>query len=138
LRWLDLLHRKRFQGFSADLCRDKSWPHERIRALPAVKMVVSMADFKASLSDTAPAPGLNAPLAALWWAAKGKWDEAHKIVQDEDDADSAWVHAYLHRVEGDLGNAGYWYRRAGKPVAAGSLDTEWEEMVSALRGSGKV
>jgi hypothetical protein len=110
----------------------------RIRALPAVKMVESMADFKASLSDTAPAPELNAPLAALWWAARGKWDEAHKIVQDEDDADSAWVHAYLHRVEGDLGNAGYWYRRAGKPVATGSLDTEWEEMVSALRGSGKV
>jgi hypothetical protein len=100
-------------------------------------MVVSMADFKASLSDTAPAPELDAPLVALWWAAKGKWDEAHKIVQDEDDADSAWVHAYLHRVEGDLGNAGYWYRRAGQPVATGSLETEWDEMVSALLGRAK-
>jgi hypothetical protein len=94
-------------------------------------MVVSMADFKASLSDTAPAPELNAPLAALWWAAKGQWDE------DEAGADSAWVHAYLHRVEGDLGNAGYWYRQAGKPVATGSLETEWERMVSALLGGGK-
>jgi hypothetical protein len=101
------------------------------------KIVVSMADFKASLSDTVPAPELDAPLAALWRAAKGQWDEAHKIVQDEDDANSAWVHAYLHRVEGDLGNAGYWYRRAGQPVATGSLEIEWEQMVSALLGRAK-
>ena len=91
-----------------------------------------MVDFRASLSGAAPAPGLGAPLAALWWAAKGRWDEAHKIVQDEETADSAWVHAYLHRVEGDLGNAGYWYRRAHKPVATGPLETEWERIVSAL------
>ena len=96
-----------------------------------------MMDFRASLSDTAPAPGLEPPLAGLWWAAKRQWDQAHKIAQDENDKDSAWVHAYLHRVEGDLGNAGYWYRRAGQPVATGSLDAEWDEMVSALRGSGK-
>jgi hypothetical protein len=95
-----------------------------------------MADFKASLSGAAPAPELNAPLAALWWAAKGKWDEAHKIVQDEAAADAAWVHAYLHRVEGDLGNAGYWYRRANKPVAAGSLETEWDVIVLALLQAG--
>ena len=95
-----------------------------------------MADFKASLSGAAPAPGLDAPLAALWWAAKGCWDEAHKIVQDEQTADSAWVHAYLHRVEGDPGNAGYWYRRAHKPVATGSLDTEWEAIVLALLQDG--
>jgi hypothetical protein len=93
-----------------------------------------MADFKASLSDALPAPDLSPPLAALWWAGKGKWDAAHKIAQDEDDKDSAWVHAYLHRVEGDLGNAGYWYRRAGKPVATGSVAAEWEQMVSALLG----
>jgi hypothetical protein len=95
-------------------------------------VVVKTAEFKASLSGTEPAPGLGAPLAALWWAAKGNWDEAHKLAQDEDTAEAAWVHAYLHRVEGDLGNAGYWYRRAGKPVASGSLETEWERMVSAL------
>jgi hypothetical protein len=94
-----------------------------------------MADFKASLSEAAPAPELSPPLAALWWAGKGKWDEAHKIAQDENDKDSAWVHAYLHRVEGDLGNAGYWYRQAGKPVAIGSLEDEWEQMVSTLLGS---
>jgi hypothetical protein len=94
-----------------------------------------MADFKASLSGIAPASDLNPPLAALWWAGKGNWDQAHKIVQDESDKDSAWVHAYLHRVEGDLGNAGYWYRQAGKPVATDPVETEWERMVSALLGS---
>jgi hypothetical protein len=97
-------------------------------------VVVSVADFRASLSGTAPAPGLSAPLAGLWWAAKGQWDAAHKIVQDESSADAAWVHAYLHRVEGDLGNAGYWYRQAGQPVAKDSLETEWERIASALLG----
>jgi len=99
-------------------------------------VVVTMAEFKASLSGAAPAPQLDAPLAALWWAAKGGWDQAHGIVQDEPTADAAWVHAYLHRVEGDPGNAGYWYRRAGRPVAAGSLETEWERITSALLGAG--
>jgi hypothetical protein len=91
-----------------------------------------MADFKASLSGAAPGPDLVPPLAALWWAAKGQWDDAHKIVQDEETADAAWVHAYLHRVEGNLGNAGYWYRQAGQPVAKDSLKSEWERIVSHL------
>src|ERR1700692_1650584 len=94
-----------------------------------------MAEFRASLSGAAPEPNLDWPLAALWWAHNGQWDEAHKIVQDEASADAAWVHAYLHRVEGDLGNAGYWYRQAGKPVAAGSLETEWERIASQVCGS---
>jgi hypothetical protein len=93
-----------------------------------------MAGLSASLSNAAPAPGLDAPLAALWWAAKGDWDAAHKIVQDESDATSAWVHAYLHRVEGDLSNAGYWYRQAGQPVAKDSLEAEWERIVAVLEG----
>jgi hypothetical protein len=91
-----------------------------------------MAEFKTSLSGAAPAPGLDAPLAALWWAAKSGWDQAHKLVQDESTAEAAWVHAYLHRVEGDLGNASYWYRQAGQPVAKDSLEAEWQRMVSAL------
>jgi hypothetical protein len=99
-------------------------------------VVVKAAEFKASLSGASPAPGLDAPLAALWWAARGGWDQAHKIVQDEDSADAAWVHAYLHRVEGDLGNARYWYRRAAKPVASASLETEWEQIASALLEGG--
>ena len=91
-----------------------------------------MSDFRASLSGTAPGPSVEPPLAALWWAAKGDWDRAHKIVMNEETADAAWVHAYLHRVEGDLGNAGYWYRRAGKPVASGPVGAEWDRVVSAL------
>lgn len=96
--------------------------------------MVNVAEFRASLAAAVPAPELNAPLAALWWAAKGKWDEAHRIVQDEETEDAAWVHAYLHRVEGDLGNASYWYRRAQKPVASDSLEAEWERIASALLG----
>jgi hypothetical protein len=96
-----------------------------------------MAEFKASLSGAAPAPHLDAPLAALWWAAKGDWDHAHQIVQDEVSADAAWVHAYLHRVEGDVGNANYWYRQAAKPVATDPLETEWEGIASKLLGGAR-
>jgi hypothetical protein len=99
-------------------------------------VVVKMADFKASLSGAAPVPSVDAPLAALWWAAKGDWDQAHKIVQDEAGPDAAWVHAYLHRVEGDIGNAGYWYRQASRAPASGSLEAEWERIASELLGSG--
>jgi hypothetical protein len=90
------------------------------------------ADFKSSLSGASPAPGILPPLAALWWAAKGDWTRAHEIVQNEAGVDAAWVHAYLHRAEGDLGNAGYWYRRAGKPVPSGPVEAEWDRVVSAL------
>jgi hypothetical protein len=100
-------------------------------------MVVSMADFKASLEGAAPAPDLDAPLAALWWVAKGDWDAAHRLVQDEATREAAWVHAYLHRVEGDLGNAGYWYRQAGQPIAKDALEAEWERIASALSEGGK-
>ena len=91
-----------------------------------------MVDLKASLADSTPGAALSPPLAALWWAAKGNWDAAHKIVMDEETKDAAWVHAYLHRVEGDLGNAGYWYRQASQPVAKDSLEAEWERIVTAL------
>ena len=94
------------------------------------------AEFKASLSGAAPAAGLAVPLAGLWWAAKGNWDQAHRIVQDDGSRDAAWVHAYLHRVEGDLGNAGYWYRQAGRPAATVSVESEWQRIVSALIEGG--
>lgn len=89
-------------------------------------------EFKATLAADSPPDGLNGPLAALWHAGKGAWHRAHEIVQDDTSADAAWVHAYLHRVEGDLGNAGYWYRRAGKPVADGPHDQEWNAIGAAL------
>ena len=88
-------------------------------------------DFQASLTASEP-PALAPVLIALWHEARGDWEQAHRVAQDVDDRAGAWVHAYLHRKEGDLGNASYWYRRAGQPVAAGSLDDEWRAIVQAL------
>lgn len=93
---------------------------------------ITLSDFRRSLADQDPPGGLGAPLAALWWAAKGEWDKAHAIAQDDDSADAAWVHAYLHRVEGDLGNARYWYARARRAPAVGPLEAEWEAIGTAL------
>jgi hypothetical protein len=93
---------------------------------------VSIDAFKHSLSQIAPPPQATAPLQALWWAAKGEWDRAHALVQDEASREAAWVHAYLHRVEGDLDNAHYWYRRAGKPAASGPLAAEWDSIAAEL------
>jgi len=95
-------------------------------------VVVTPAAFKASLSQAAPPHDASKPLAALWWAGKGDWDKAHAIAQDDPGMDAAWVHAYLHRVEGDLGNASYWYRRAGRPDAGDAPDAEWERIVATL------
>ncbi len=92
------------------------------------------ADFRRSQALKAPPRGIVPALAALWWAKKGDWDKAHKIVMDEGGRDAAWVHAHLHRIEGDSGNAAYWYRRAKKPAAAGSLDAEWDAIVATLLG----
>ena len=71
-------------------------------------------------------------LKALSLVASGDWDGAHKLVQDDPSPEAAWVHAHLHRVEGDPSNAGYWYRRAGKPAASGSLEAEWRAIASAI------
>ncbi len=73
-------------------------------------------------------------LLALWWDGRGEWGKAHEIAQEVAGADGAWVHAYLHRKEGDVGNAGYWYRRAGRDVARGDLKVEWETMVREMLG----
>jgi hypothetical protein len=98
-------------------------------------VVVDLAQFKTSLAAEAPAGDVAAPLAGLWWTAKGDWDRAHRIVQDESTRAAAWVHAHLHRLEGDLGNASYWYRQAGQPVATDALELEWERIASALLGT---
>ena len=93
---------------------------------------MTLLEFKDSLSRSTP-PALQRPaLAALWWAAKNDWDKAHELVMNESGADCAWVHAYLHRLEGDLPNARYWYREAGKPVADGPLATEWDALADAM------
>ena len=94
--------------------------------------MVAFDDFKKSLAQDAPPAGFSVPLQALWWAGKDDWDKAHKLVMSDDSAEAAWVHAYLHRVEGDLPNARYWYRQATCEPAANALDVEWAAIVSEL------
>ena len=91
--------------------------------------------FFASLTETRPPQGLTPALSALWWCAKGDWEAAHGLAQDDASRAGSWVHAHLHRVEGDLGNAAYWYARAQRPVHRGELDQERRDMVAALLGA---
>ena len=94
---------------------------------------MTLDEFHATLTAANPPDALGALLTALWHDRRGSWDRAHAIAQDVADFDGgAWVHAYLHRKEGDLGNAAYWYRRANQPVATDSLDAEWERLVKAV------
>jgi hypothetical protein len=92
---------------------------------------VTLDDFRGSLQATAPPP-VPALLRALWHDARGDWETAHQLAQDVDTRDGAWVHAYLHRKEGDAGNARYWYRRANRQEHAGTLDEEWAEIAECL------
>ena len=90
--------------------------------------------FKHSLSSDAPPDNLSLALSALWWDARGDWEKAHECAQAQDDAAGAWVHAYLHRKEGDASNAGYWYQRAGRRPTAEPLEQEWETIARTLLG----
>jgi hypothetical protein len=92
---------------------------------------MTLVDFKATLKAPAP-PAVPALLLALWHDGRGDWEKAHTLAQDVDAASGAWVHAYLHRKEGDLGNAGYWYRRANQPIATDSLEAEWDRIAGFL------
>jgi hypothetical protein len=96
------------------------------------QQAMTLDEFRESLQQPAPPVALPPLLAALWWDAKGDWNQAHEIAQAENGEDAAWVHAYLHRKGGDDGNAGYWYGQARQPHCKLPLDTEWEQIVSAL------
>jgi hypothetical protein len=96
------------------------------------KREMTIEDFQKSLKANEPPSGLSAALTGLWWDAKGNWERAHSHAQDDEGADGAWVHAYLHRKEGDHGNAGYWYRRAGRPFCEKSLPEEWLTITQKL------
>lgn len=93
---------------------------------------MDLAAFRASLSAAEPPANLSRGLRALWLDARGNWDGAHDAAQADEGGAGDWVHAYLHRKEGDTANAAYWYRRARKPVSQASLDEEWAEIASAL------
>jgi hypothetical protein len=103
--------------------------------VPIITAAMTLAQFRATLSRSRP-PDVSPLLRALWHDASGDWDRAHTIAQDIDHPSAAWVHAYLHRTEGDLGNAAYWYRRARQTVATDSLETEWSRIVTALLAEG--
>ena len=89
-------------------------------------------EFRASIADDEPPADLNGYQRALWEDARGNWAAAHELVQDETTTEAAWIHAYLHRKEGDLANAGYWYRRCEMPVCEDPLEVEWERIVRAI------
>ena len=89
-------------------------------------------DFKNTLHQSLPPAELSTLLKALWFAARGDWDKAHDLAQDVNTHEGSWIHAYLHRKEGDHSNAQYWYHRANKKMPAYSLEQEWEELVQAF------
>jgi hypothetical protein len=88
--------------------------------------------FKASLAQAAPPVGLSKPLQALWYDGKGDWHQSHEIAQIENTPVHCLLHAYLHRKEGDIWNANYWYNRAGRKMPKESLDQEWENIAREL------
>ena len=93
---------------------------------------MSIQEFEASLNDPSVPQGLSPYLVALWYEKRGDWSRAHEIVQEIKDRRAAWIHAYLHRKEGDEGNAAYWYRRAERHFPSCSLDQEWSDIVGTL------
>src|SRR5271170_1964852 len=93
---------------------------------------MNLAEFQDSQKQSAPPAGLSLALQSLWFDAKGDWDKAHDLAQKDGGPSGDWVHAYLHRKEGDASNARYWYVRAGKPVFSGSLEDEWAAISEAL------
>jgi hypothetical protein len=106
-------------------------------ALPPAPSTITWAtmtrdQFDGSLNDADPPPDADPALRALWHDAKGEWAAAHAIVQDREGTPAYdRLHAYLHRKEGDVGNARYWYRRAGAAEFRGTLAAEWDELVNA-------
>lgn len=92
-------------------------------------------EFEQSVEDASPPAGTGRELEALWLAKKGRWEDSHNIAQDIDTPVGSWIHALLHTIEGDLGNAGYWYSRAGRPVIEpGDIDREWRAIARELLG----
>lgn len=93
---------------------------------------MQLSQLKESLAGETPPPSISICLQALWYDAKDNWERAHELIQDISDKNAAWIHAYLHRKEGDNWNADYWYTKAGKKRPVLSLQEEWEQITSAL------
>ena len=99
---------------------------------------MTLEDFvQSTQADPHPPEELSGEMRSLWLAKKGRWHEAHEIAQDIDTATGSWIHALLHTIEGDLGNAGYWYARAGQPsIDVTEIDAEWERLARYLLTEG--
>lgn len=93
---------------------------------------MTLEQFRESLTASSPPVDLGLALAGLWWDAKGDWTRAHESAQQDEGPAGSWVHAYLHRKEGDASNAAYWYSRCGRRPSPATLEEEWEEIVLAL------
>ena len=93
---------------------------------------MTIVEFKKSIAEQNPPVGLSVYLNALWYDAKGNWEKAHHIIQDIEDKNAAWIHAYLHWKEGDIWNADYWYNRAGRKRPDVSLEQEWENITESF------
>ena len=93
---------------------------------------MNIEEFKESTGQDTPPSDISENLVALWYDAKGDWDRAHEIAQSTGGHNGDWIHAYLHRKEGDQWNASYWYSRVGKTKPDYSLDQEWEELAKHL------
>ena len=104
-------------------------------------MNMDLEKFRRSLNDSNPPAGLTLPLTGLWWDAKENWAKGHEAAQRDEGPQGSWVHAYLHRKEGDASNAAYWYQRAGKPISRRSLrriDRDSAGVASGVRTVGRV
>lgn len=93
---------------------------------------MTLEEFRQTLHADEPPAGLSRALCGLWWDAKGDWDRAHESAQQDEGPAGAWVHAYLHRKEGDPSNAAYWYNRAGRPFCRAPRSGEWSEISASL------
>ena len=89
-------------------------------------------DFIKLTKESEPSDKLSGVYLAIWYAVKDNWDMAHNIVQDINTETASWIHAYLHRVEGDIGNAHYWYNRAGKKAYSGDLKPELDDIIKTV------
>ena len=89
-------------------------------------------EFQHSVASKTPPSDLSNPLLALWYDAQDDWETAHDYAQRENESENAWVHAYLHRKEGDLSNANYWYTRASRTMPEQRIEDEWEFIVQEL------
>ncbi len=106
----------------------RCWPGTHEPAATA-----ALREFRESVkNDERPPKGLGFALTGLWWDAKGDWAKAHESAQQDEGPAGAWAHAYLHRKEGDVGNAAYWYRRAERAICRGSLEEEWTAIAEEL------